>query len=494
MSDNPTYRQLPNLFRPASSAVFFVGVWLMWWLLFPQALGFREQNQLFLYDAAFLSERLSVAGGLADLISEFITQFNVITPLGAALYALLLTLIQVEIYALSGRGKGPVGYALSFIPSLLLLIHLGDIYTTLSLPVAIAMALALCILYEAHKSKILTATAIPALMWLAGPAAWIFVTYVIANGKSLRSLAWVLWAAAFICLQQFLILPQYPPKQTLLGINYFALPLVHPVLETASIVSAVAVPLLCSLLPRHTESGAAIGAAAFILLIGASCFAFRTSYDKDTYEIIAYDQLVRGEKWDEIVHRAEKYQPVSDIGCVSVNLAVFMSGRLDRLDDFLQCGTRGLLMPRVRDLISNVSTGEAFWRLGMINESLRYAFDSQESIPNLRKSPRFLMRMAQCQMLNGRYKLAEKYLDILSHTLFYRKWATEQKEFLYDEDALASDPVYGYLLSIRQDEDYLFHYPEMDKMLARLYFHNRNNVMAAWYWKAWIYLNDKYRK
>ncbi|MCQ2149413.1 MAG: DUF6057 family protein [Bacteroidales bacterium] len=130
MSDNPTYRQLPNLFRPASSAVFFVGVWLMWWLLFPQALGFREQNQLFLYDAAFLSERLSVAGGLADLISEFITQFNVITPLGAALYALLLTLIQVEIYALSGRGKGPVGYALSFIPSLLLLIHLGDIYTT----------------------------------------------------------------------------------------------------------------------------------------------------------------------------------------------------------------------------------------------------------------------------------------------------------------------------------------------------------------------------
>ena len=96
-----------------------------------------------------------------------------------------------------------------------------------------------------------------------------------------------------------------------------------------------------------------------------------------------------------------------------------------------------------------------------------------------------MSRIAECQMLNGRYDAAEKYLDILSHSLFYRKWAENQRQYLRDEEAIMSNNVYAYLKTVRYKEDFLFYYPEMDKMLAKLYFENKNTVLAAWYYQAW---------
>lgn len=122
----------------------------------------------------------------------------------------------------------------------------------------------------------------------------------------------------------------------------------------------------------------------------------------------------------------------------------------------------------------------------MINECLRYAFDTQESLVNNRKSGRWMSRIAECQMINGRYDAAEKYLNILSHSLFYRKWAEDQRQYLRDEEAIMSNNVYAYLKTVRYKEDFLFYYPEMDKMLAKLYMENSNNVMAARYYNAWI--------
>ena len=102
-----------------------------------------------------------------------------------------------------------------------------------------------------------------------------------------------------------------------------------------------------------------------------------------------------------------------------------------------------------------------------------------------------MSRVAECQILNGRYDAAEKYLDILSHSLFYRKWAEDQRQYLRNEEAIADNEVYAYLKSVRYKEDFLFYYPEMEKMLAKLYMENTNNIMAVRYYNAWNTL-DKY--
>ena len=99
--------------------------------------------------------------------------------------------------------------------------------------------------------------------------------------------------------------------------------------------------------------------------------------------------------------------------------------------------------------------------------------------------------------MNGDYKVASKYIDILKHSLFYRGWAEEHEKFLFNDELVETDPIYHYLRIVRSGEDYLFHYPEMDKMLAKLYAQNNNNIMAAWYYQAWVALmksEDAYKE
>jgi hypothetical protein len=130
-------------FNAILSGLFCIGMFLFWWLLYPQWLSYQEQNQLFLWTWDYLAERLSVAGGLADWLGECLTQFFYIPWLGAALMALLMTGIQLLTARLCKFRSG-AWYPLSFAPSLLLLCHLGDMEVLPSYAAALLIALLFC--------------------------------------------------------------------------------------------------------------------------------------------------------------------------------------------------------------------------------------------------------------------------------------------------------------------------------------------------------------
>lgn len=463
-----------------SSAAFAIAVLLFRLLLYPGAAGFQEQNQLFLFTWDYFVERMSVSGGLADYIAEFITQFSYIPCLGEILLAVLLTVFQRSIALSIDRNEW---YALSFVVPVMMLVYMSDIYVMLSFLVALIFAVLLCALYRRRPGIIWASVATVLGYWLIGPAIFVFTLYACLREKNLKVLILIALSALTVMVSRWTYLQQYPWKTVIFGINYYRQPLTVPAFQLIIAVVTAFLPAFTDCFPMPKKT---IGVALGLLAGGVlGCFF---SYQKDSVELIAYDQMVRNEDWDGILKRAEKYQPDSELGSVSVNLALFMSGRGSEFPRFKQFGTRGLILPNVRDFISNSSSSEVFWRLGMINESLRYAFDTQESLVNNRKSGRWMCRMAECQILNGRYDVAEKYLDILNHSLFYRKWAKNERRYLRNEEAIASDPVYSYLQSVRYKNDFLYYYPEMDKMLAILYSQNKNNVMAAWYYQAWTAL------
>ena len=78
----------------AVSVVLSLGAWLFFWLLRPEWMSFQEQNQLFLWTGDYLWQRLTVAGGLADWMGEFLVQFFRVEWLGAALMGVLFVLMQ----------------------------------------------------------------------------------------------------------------------------------------------------------------------------------------------------------------------------------------------------------------------------------------------------------------------------------------------------------------------------------------------------------------
>ncbi|MBO5593501.1 MAG: hypothetical protein J5931_02730 [Prevotella sp.] len=434
------------------SVLVGIGVFLFWYVAYPHALSYQEQYQLFLWTGDYFLERVSLPGGFADWLGESIVQFYYIEWLGALLLALLFVALQrLTLRLLRTHGDrsrefakltGPVPVILSLLPVALLLWLMGDINVLLSLPVAIVLTLALS-LFTIHFSLFTSILILPVAYWLIGPAIWLYVIIRVIQ------IGWKhLWTAGWLMVVQMMayawLLPQWPLQQAMTGLSYYRIPLHYP-----------------------QWSG----------------------YDKDMYELIRMDYLVRHERWDDIVRRAGEYQVHTPFWSNCVNLALSQKRLLaDRMFDFYQSGEDALIMPRTRDLTSMLPSAEAFWRLGMVNSAQRYMFDTQESILNGRKSGRCTKRIAECMIVNGHYQAARKQLNLLKKSLFYRSWALEMEAMMKDEAAINAHLVYGKLRQLRYKEDFLYSYEEIDKMFGLLFMNNKDNRMALDYFLGQLLL------
>ena len=457
-----------------------------WMWLYPQAMNYQEQNQLFLFTWDYLGGRLSLPGGFADWLSEFLVQFFYYPAAGALIMALLAVLLQLAVWNVSGK-KGL--YGLSFIPSLLLLVYMGDMEVLLSFPVALILCTSLCPLFA--KAGWHRLWLIPVVWWLAGPLAFVPVLYSAIVARRPADLLILFYTLAVFYVGHRLLSPQYPLRDALFGLNYYRLRESLPALQ----IVIPAVTLLCVFacsLSVKLRSPLLVETVLAALLVLGTVLGVRHSFDKDACEILAYDSLIRQERYKEVVERAEKYQTRDRISACSVNFSLFMEGRLlADMDRFYQCGTEGLVLPSVRDNVSDITSAELLWMMGMPNITLQYCFDLQESIQNGRKSGRFMSRIAECNIVNGWYDRAGKYLDILEHSLFYRRWARSRKEMIQDESRVAADPVYAYIRRVRFKDDFITMYNGLDGMMAILYTQDKNNFMAGEYYTAWQRLKGK---
>jgi len=281
------------------SVAFAVAVFLFRWFFYPGMAGFQEQNQLFLFTWDFLVERMSVSGGLADYIAEFITQFSYIPYVGEALLAVLLVIFQRSIALTLEKDEW---YALSFVAPVMLLVYMSDFYVMLSYLVALIAAVLLCALYRRHPGTIWAAIATVLGYWLIGPAIFIFTIYVSVREKNLKSIMLIALAILTVVASRLTYLQQYPWKTVFFGINYYRIPLTVPAFQLIIVIITAFLPALTGILPSPKNSaGILVG-----LFIGAvsGCYF---SYQRDTVELVAYDQMVRNEDWEGILKRAEKY-------------------------------------------------------------------------------------------------------------------------------------------------------------------------------------------
>ena len=473
-------------YRIACTALLGAAVFAFWMWLYPQALNYQEQNQLFLFTWGYLGERLALPGGWADWLSEFLVQLFYVRWAGALVHALLAVLLQQTVWA-AARYAGKEGdrglYALSFLPSLLMLVHLGDVEVLLSYPVALIGAVALCPLFA--KAGWHRLWLIPLGWWLLGPVVVLPVLFSCICGRKWADLLMLVYLVPVFFAEYRLLAAQYPPRDALFGLNYYRLVESLPALQVIIPVVTLLCIFLCGMHLRLRFPLAVDAALAAVLVVG-TWIGVTLAYDKDTYEVLAYDWLIRNERYQDVIKRAEKYQPRNPVSACSVNFCLFMERQLDtRLTQFYQCGIEGLVQPSIRDNLSDITSAELLWMMGMPNITLQYSFDLQESIQNGRKSGRFMSRIAECNIVNGWYDRAVKYLDLLEHSLFYRQWARKRKSLIQDESRVAADPVYAYIRQVRFKDDFITAYSGLDLMMAVLYHQNKNNFMAAEYYKAW---------
>ena len=491
--------------KPLLSLLFGVAVVIFWSVPYMSGLCFQEQYQMFLFDTNYFLERIVLPGGLADYISEFLVQFYYMPVLGGTIIALLLMSIQAISWGLMKQyGMKAVfpGYLLSFVPSIVLWCAMGDQNLLLSFVVALSGALLMGWIHNRFHNRLvkvvfeLVSTAL--VYWFLGPVVFIYAALMIGdtlmkgkqNGHILSSLGYsacllILTVAWILLTTQSL---QYPLYRIFSGLNYYRYPGTVSPLPLGVMIWTVVVVFFGMVPDGHAwikklQQSKVVMVLAYVLVIVASWFGIKASFDAMTYDLIDYDFLVRTEQWDKIIEKAEKKPATTPLSVSCVNLALSQKGQLaDRLFEFYQNGGEGLFPTFTRDMISPVSTAEIFFRLGMVNDAERYMFEAQEAIPNYRKSARLTRRIIECEIINGNYKVAAKLLHRLQKTLFYSNWANQTMALLGNEKAINQHPVYGKLRKYREKkQDFLFSDREMDQMLGLLFLNDNHNKMAYEY-------------
>ena len=491
--------------KPLLLLLFGVAVVIFWAVPFVGGLCFQEQYQMFLFDTGYFLERIVLPGGLADYISEFLVQFYYMPVLGGAIIALLLMGIQAAVWGLMkqyGARHDFPGYLLSFLPSIALWCAMGDQNVLLSFVVALFGALVIGWIHNRFHNRLvkvvfeLVSTAL--VYWFLGPVVFLYAALMIGDtlknakqkgnvfsGIGYSAVILILTVAWILLTTQTL---QYPLYRIFAGLNYYRYPGAISPLPFVVMVWAVVIPFL-GMIPCHRKSlqklqqSKVVIVLSYVLVIVASWFGIKASFDEMTYDLIDYDFLVRTEQWDKIIEKAEKKQATTPLSVSCVNLALSQKGMLaDRLFEFYQNGGEGLFPTFTRDMISPVSTAEIFFRLGMVNDAERYMFEAQEAIPNYRKSARLTRRIIECELINGNYQVAAKLLRRLQKTLFYSNWANQTMALLGNEKAINQHPVYGKLRKYREKkQDFLFSDQEMDQMLGLLFLNDNHNKMAYEY-------------
>lgn len=491
--------------KPLLSLLFGVAVVIFWAVPYVGGLCFQEQYQMFLFDSGYFLKRIVLPGGLADYISEFLVQFYYMPVLGGAFIALLLMGIQAAVWGLMkqyGARHDFPGYLLSFLPSIALWCAMGDQNVLLSFVVALFGALVIGWIHNRFHNRLvkvvfeLVSTAL--VYWLLGPVVFLYAALMIGDtlknakqkgnvfsgigysaGILILTVAWILLTTQTL---------QYPLYRIFAGLNYYRYPGAISPLPFVVMVWAVVIPFL-GMIPCRQKSlqklqqSKVVIVLSYVLVIVASWFGIKASFDEMTYDLIDYDFLVRTEQWDKIIEKAEKKPATTPLSVSCVNLALSQKGMLaDRLFEFYQNGGEGLFPTFTRDMISPVSTAEIFFRLGMVNDAERYMFEAQEAIPNYRKSARLTRRIIECEIINGNYKVAAKLLRRLQKTLFYSNWANQTMALLGNEKAINRHPIYGKLRKYREKkQDFLFSDREMDQMLGLLFLNDNHNRMAYEY-------------
>lgn len=186
-------------------------------------------------------------------------------------------------------------------------------------------------------------------------------------------------------------------------------------------------------------------AAAAVLLLGFGAWALASPYHKHygklfntpkfNYErVIALDIETSREHWDKVLELS-KVDLYMEEASYCYNLAHAMKGDLgSTLFNHSQNHHYTLLFPVTseRTIFTNSLAGEAWFQLGDMTVAEQSAITSLQASPQ-HTGTRFLVRLARVNLITGEDGAAMKYLNLLSKTLFYGKWARSMMPGRQDE-------------------------------------------------------------
>lgn len=503
------------------SGIFCSGVFVFFAFFYNSHLHFVEQFQFFLLTGDFFISKLVYPGGLSGYIGGFLTQFYYLSLAGPLIItALLFALQRVMKRILHTANSSPLIFPVTFVPSLLAgLILCNEFYPLSAITgflIAMLSGLGYVSITNVRPRFIAGVLLIPLTYWAAGGSYMSLVLLMLAyelilyqRSRKKRSsdsgaihpsgirgwylTGYLLLAVAIpLLVRQFLILQ--PLMMSFLSEFYYNVLTTTPTAVLVLFILPPSLMLLVSIVPsreKYLKSSLAFQAAVFA---GLCFFGIKSFANFEAEQIMKYDYLVRNEKWNDVLGYADKKPPRNYLSLAMLNLSLAKTGQLgDKMFVYDQHGINGLFLPFNREYVTALMGNEILYHLGLTNASQEYAFESMQTIPNMGKSARIIKRLAETNLINGQYRVSEKYLTLLSKTIFYRKWAKNTRRYLNNEEKIDNDRNWGEKRKFMVRSDYFFHIKNIEAVLNRMVKEHPDNKMAFEYLMAFYMINKDLR-
>ena len=480
---------------------FVVYNWIFGYVI---VLQYQTNYCFFVFSREFLMQFLDRPGGLLAYAGRFLGQFYHYPWLGALIVSALVTCFGAALFVVLKRLRRTVSIFHTFFPcTLLLVLHHFVKDGTIGLLVTCVAFLGYLSLRGAVSRRVYALVVTLALYLAIGAYFWLFVVWVTASewldSPLPSNLAFkLLYPALAVCVPLAAYRWLFPvalrsafiwPTDLVVSYSVVDFTLCAFLLLTPFWARASTGRRLGSFL--GSRRGMAIQ-AALLVLIAVSLLCVR--YDSNGAGFAEYHQLYKRRQWDAILDKAKRNPSGQQMTQFFTNSALYHKGKLlEEMFDYPQVwGTRGLVLPfflkrsqklEQTDLYRAMYNSDLFFEMGHMNAAFRHAYNQMaalgETYDNLR-------RMAECNMVNGNYGLAEKSLNILERTLFHKESARHYKNII--SDSSAADRCFPELRK-RLPAVELDMYGDEFVPILTLLKSNAANRMALDYLTAWCLLD-----
>jgi tetratricopeptide (TPR) repeat protein len=467
-----------------------------WIFGYVTALQYETPDCFFVFGYAFLAEWLDHPGGLLVYAGRFFRQFYHYEWLGALTIASLLTAFGLLLYLVRRKLSQTAGIFHTFFPCTFLLALTAGTDVTLGL-ITTCIAYLIYLSIPGRISRQTYALLATLGLYLAiGGYFWFFVAWVIASTWFDRPLSSglpfkLLYPIFVLCLPLAAYRWFFPISLESAFIYPFVIS--PSILDLAISIYLLLVPFWAKIpwgtrleSSSHSPRGLIAQTALLILLVVSMLYS---SYDSTTREFAEYHQLYKTRQWDGILARAAADPPPHSMIQFFTNFALYHKGKLlEEMFSYPQLwGTRGLILSDSEakgDLNRAIYNSDLFFEMGHINASFRFAYNQL----NLGKTYGNLRRLAECNMVNGNYAMAAKYLNTLEKSLFHDDIARNYKAIIGNPEAANKRfaPLRANLPTVEFD----LRIGEFSALLALLKSNPRNR-MALDYLTAWCLLDKE---
>lgn len=476
-------RRLPFIAGLSLAAV----VWLLFNLFEHEYLFRLQELSLWLPTKVYFDERMLVPGGLMSYIACFLVQFFYYPMLGSLIYVALLLVVQwltMKVFRIPARHA-----LLALIPGVLVLCcsmeagywifqikTQGYFYSML---VGILFTLSVMRLYQVCRGwwryliiAGIAAVGYPLFGFYALLALLAIALWTLREGEEGRATVSLLCVAAVIATP---ILYYSVYAQTRFA-DMFTVGM--PAFEFSKrdlftwipYILLYLFPLVMPFIPLKREGGAVlrtpfllevVGEVALIVALGL-IFWFR---DPNFRAEIKMNHHMERLEWRKALEVAKKQkQTPTRLIVLNKNLALLKLGKAgDEMFHYLDGGESPDSPLQIR--LMQVGGKMLYYHYARMNFCYRWCL---EDAVEYGWKVDYMKYMVRTSLISGEPALAQKYINTLKKTLFYREWAEKYEKMVHDSSLIAKDREMASILPLFQYEDQL----DGDNSLVEIYLLN----------------------